>query len=239
VALVHVSNVLGTVNPLEELIPSVKRRTGAVVLVDGAQRISSGPIDVRRLGCDFYAFSGHKAFAPMGIGVLYGRRALLDALPPFHFGGGMVDRVGTERSEYRESPEKWEAGTPNVAGALALQRALEFLRTIDWAAHGEYGQKIRSRMEEGVRSLPGVRILGSPKQKAAIFSFAAGRVHAHDIAAALASRNICVRAGHHCAQPLHAAFGVPASFRASFSLYNTLEEAELFLESTRWALSRF
>ncbi|MDR3117121.1 MAG: cysteine desulfurase [Puniceicoccales bacterium] len=239
VALVHVSNVLGTVNPLEELIRAVKRRTGAAVLVDGAQRISSGPIDVKKLGCDFYAFSGHKAFAPMGIGVLYGRMALLDDLPPYQFGGGMVERVGPERSAYKKSPEKWEAGTPNVAGALALQSALEFLRTIDWQAYAGHCQKIRTLLEEGVKALPGVRILGNSPEKASIFSFASDRVHGHDIAAALASRDICVRAGHHCAQPLHAAFAVPASCRASFSLYNTLEEGERLLDGLRWALSRF
>ncbi|MDR2029907.1 MAG: cysteine desulfurase [Puniceicoccales bacterium] len=238
VAIGHVSNVLGTVNPLDELIPQA-RRVGAAIFVDGAQRVASGPIDVQRLGCDFYALSGHKAFAPMGIGVLYGRCPWLKTLPPYQLGGGMVDRVSMDCSTFREPPEKWEAGTPNVAGALALRSALEFLRSIDWKSYDHHCASIRSRMDDAVRSLPGVRILGSPEKKTAIFSFVSDRVHAHDLATALSTKGICVRAGHHCAQPLHAAYGVPASCRASFSLYNAEEDCDRLIDGIRWALDYF
>jgi cysteine desulfurase/selenocysteine lyase len=238
VALTHVSNVLGTVNPVRELVREAKK-FGSHVLVDGAQWMATGAVNLDELGCDFYVFSGHKMFAPMGIGVLCGRRDLMEEMPPYQVGGGMVERVTCTTSTYRPIPEKWEAGTPNVAGAVALECAMKFLETIQWDSYGRHVAKIASHLTEAVEGLPGVRILGNPRLRAGIFSMVCADVHSHDVASALAAKQICVRAGNHCAQPLHSALGVSSTFRASFSVYNSLEDVERFVAALRWAIQAF
>ncbi|MDR3316787.1 MAG: cysteine desulfurase [Puniceicoccales bacterium] len=234
-AVTHVSNVLGTVNPISKIV-SMARQVGAHVVVDGAKRMDGGPVDIARLGCDFYAFSGHKMFAGMGIGVLYGRRELLERMPPYQLGGGMVERVSEDDFNCRVLPEKFEAGTPNVAGAIGLHAALQFLETFPWEAHRAHGEKIRAYLENALADLPGVRLFGCGRERAGIYSIACAAVHAHDLASMLATKNICVRAGNHCAQPLLRHLQVPATLRASFSIYNTMEQAAAFVDCLRWAI---
>jgi cysteine desulfurase/selenocysteine lyase len=235
VAIAHVSNVLGTINPLEELIPLAKK-FGACVTVDGAPWMASGPQDVKKFGGDFYAFSGHKVFAPMGIGVLYGRREWLERMPPYQCGGGMVEWVREDAIRHAAPPEKFEAGTPPIPGALGLRCALEFLRSMDWAGHGRWAGEIRRFLGEELGKVPGIRRLGNWETGTTIHSLVHEAVHGHDLAAALASKNICVRAGNHCAQLLLSRLQVPASLRISFAPYNTLSQAEELVKAIRWAI---
>lgn len=238
VAVTHLSNVLGTINPVKELATEA-HRLGAKILVDGAQWIAHAPVDVQDLACDFYLFSGHKIFAPMGIGVLYGKRELLQKMEPYQLGGGMVDRVLERQSTFRPLPEKFDAGTPLIAGAVALKTALRFLDRIDWEAYHTQEQEILDFLGDEFRRLPGVRYLGDNKNKAPIFSLHCDQVHSHDLASFLGSRKIAVRAGHHCAQWLLSAFDVGQTVRASFSLYNDLEDAKRLLENIRAGLHLF
>jgi cysteine desulfurase/selenocysteine lyase len=235
VAVTHASNVLGTVNPVAAIV-EMAHEIGAAVLVDGAKWADSGPIDVGKIGCDFYAFSGHKMFAGTGIGVLYCRRSLLEQMEPFQLGGGMVDRVTESEFTCRPLPIKFEAGTQNVAGAVGLQRAVEFLADFPWGPYAKHALHLREYLDGAICEIGGLRILGNPKHKTSVFSVVSDRVHSHDLATALASKGICVRAGNHCAQPLCKALSVPSSLRASFSIYNTIEDAEKFVGALRWAV---
>ncbi|MDR0678741.1 MAG: cysteine desulfurase [Puniceicoccales bacterium] len=234
-AVAHVSNVLGTVNPIKK-IAAMAHGAGALVLVDGARRADSGPIDVADLGCDFYAFSGHKMFAGTGIGVLWGRKDLLERMEPYQLGGGMVETVTEKGCTCRSLPEKFEAGTPHVAGALGLHCAVDFLKNFPWDSYDAYRRTVGVHLESALREIPGLRLLGSPTERAGVYAVFHGGVHGHDLATALATKGICVRAGHHCAQPLHRLLGIAASLRASFSIYNSLEQAEKFVETLRWAV---
>ncbi|MDR2664349.1 MAG: cysteine desulfurase [Puniceicoccales bacterium] len=234
-ALAHVSNVLGTVNPIKEIVAEA-HGAGALVLVDGARRADSGPIDVADLGCDFYAFSGHKMFAGTGIGVLWGRKELLEEMDPYQLGGGMVETVTEESHACRPLPEKFEAGTPHIAGALGLHCAVEFLENFPWDSYAAHRHAIGSYLEPALREIPDLQLLGNPRERAGVYAVAHGRVHGHDLATALATKNVCVRAGHHCAQPLHRSLAIPASLRASFSIYNSLDQAKKFVETLRWAI---
>ena len=224
-AFAHVSNALGTVNPVRQMT-ALARERGVPVLVDGAQAAPHLPIDVRELGCDFYAFSGHKVFAPNGIGVLYGRRERLEAMPPWQGGGDMILSVSFEKTEYNVPPYRFEAGTPNVAGAIGLGATLDYLAGLDWAAVAAHERSLLEHATRAVEEIPGVRLVGTAHEKAGVVSFVLAGVHAHDVGTLLDGEGIAVRAGHHCAQPVMQRFGVPATTRASFAFYNTIEEAD-------------
>ncbi len=226
VAVTAVSNVLGTKNPLAEIIGRA-HQAGAVVLVDGAQSVPHERTDVQALGADFLVFSGHKMLGPSGVGVLYGKRELLDAMPPFLGGGGMIRRVSADRFEPGDLPHKFEAGTPPIVSAIGLGAAIDYLNAVGIEAIGRHERRLTARAHEVLAAVEGVRILGpAPSQKAGIISFTMDRIHAHDVAEVLDRHGIAVRAGHHCAMPLHKRYGVSATARASFYFYNTLAEVE-------------
>lgn len=225
VAVSHVSNALGTVNPVRDMIEMAHGR-GAPVLVDGAQAAPHVNVDVRDLDCEFYAFSGHKVYGPTGIGVLYGKQALLDAMPPYQGGGDMIRSVTFEKTSYNDLPYKFEAGTPNIAGAIGLGAAMDYLNGIGLDNVAEHEHDLLAYVTERVAAIPGVRIIGTARRKAAVLSFVLEDVHPHDAGTILDREGIAVRAGHHCAQPVMQRFGIPATTRASFALYNTREEAD-------------
>jgi len=232
VAVTHVSNALGSVNPVRE-ITRMARKGGVPVLVDGAQAVPHGPVDVRGLDCDFYAFSSHKLFGPTGIGALYGRADLLDAMPPYQGGGEMILTVSFEKSTWAPIPHKFEAGTPDIAGAVGLGAAIDYLGDVGFdriAAHEhellEYGTTL-------LESIPGLRLIGTAPDKAAVLSFVLDGIHPHDIGTILDQEGIAVRTGHHCAQPVMDRFGVPATTRASIALYNTRAELDALAQAIR------
>ncbi len=225
----HVSNALGTVNPVAEWTERA-HAAGAVVLVDGAQSAPHLPIQVGALGCDFFAFSGHKVFGPTGIGVLWGRAELLEAMPPFQGGGDMIASVSFERTTYNRIPYKFEAGTPHIAGAIGLGAALEYLQTLGMTRAAAYEQELARYGAERLAPLPGVRWIGQARERTAVFSLVIEGVHPHDVATVLDTEGIAVRAGHHCAQPIMDRFGVPATTRASLAFYNTRGEVDRLAE---------
>lgn len=225
VAMTHVSNALGSVVPIERVIALAHARN-VPVLVDGAQAISHVGVDVRALDCDFYAFSGHKIFGPTGIGALYGKAALLDAMPPYQGGGDMIRSVTFEKTEYNDLPYKFEAGTPNIAGAIGMGAALDFVSSIGIGAIAVHELDLLAYATAQVSAIPGLRIIGTAKEKAAIVSFTLDGVHAHDIGTILDHEGVAIRAGHHCAMPVMERFGVAGTARASFALYNTREEVD-------------
>ena len=224
-ALPHVSNAIGTLTPLKTLIDIAKAR-GITVLVDGAQAAPHTPVDVAALGCDFYAFSGHKLFGPSGIGVLYGRLPLLDSMPPFMGGGDMIETVSFEQTTYAEAPQRFEAGTPDIAGVVGLSAAISYLENIGLKNIEAWENALLTRATRVLGSMHGLRIIGNPRRKVGVLSFVLEGIHAHDVGTALDQAGIAVRVGHHCAQPLMEIFGVPATVRASFSLYNTPAEVD-------------
>ena len=232
VAITQVSNVLGRVNPIRE-IAAMAHEKNAVVVVDGAQSTPHMEVNVQELDADFFAFSGHKIFGPMGIGVLYGRKELLKMMPPFLTGGEMIESVSREGAKYAELPHKFEAGTVNAAGAVGLHAAIDYVQKIGFAAMQEQELKVTKRALDGLRELPHVHVLGSdlPEEHTGILTFIIDEVHPHDVSEILIADGICVRAGHHCAQPLLQHLGIGSATRASFMFYNTEEEAELFVKS--------
>jgi cysteine desulfurase / selenocysteine lyase len=225
VALVHVSNALGTINPIQQIVRIAHRR-GIPVLVDGAQAVAHMAVDVRALDCDFYAFSGHKVFGPTGIGVLYGKASLLDAMPPYQGGGDMISSVSFERTLYNVLPYKFEAGTPHIAGAIGLAAAIDYVHALglDWIA--AYEQELLAYGTDALRQVHGLRLTGTARDKAGILAFVLEGVHPHDIGTILDRAGIAIRTGHHCCQPLMDRLGVPATARASLAFYNTREEVE-------------
>ena len=232
VALTQVSNVLGRVNPVRE-IADLAHEKGAVIVVDGAQSTTHMAIDVKALGADFFAFSGHKILGPMGIGVLYGRRELLKVMPPFMTGGEMIDSVTRDGAKWAPLPQKFEAGTVNAGGAAGLGAAIDYYGRVGYAYMRERERRLTALCMEGMRKIPHLHILGSddPEDHTGIVTFKIDDVHPHDVSWILADDGICVRAGHHCAQPLLAYLGTPVTTRASFMFYNTEEEVERFLAS--------
>jgi cysteine desulfurase/selenocysteine lyase len=196
------------------------------VLVDGAQAVPHTRVDVRELDCDFYAFSGHKVYAPTGIGVLYGKAALLEAMPPFQGGGDMISSVTFEKTTYNKIPYKFEAGTPNIAGVIGLGAAIDYLKSVDIEAAALYEHGLLEYATDAIAAVPGVRFIGTAREKAAVVSFVLDGVHPHDVGTILDQEGIAVRAGHHCAQPVMDRFGIPATVRASLALYNTREEID-------------
>ncbi|MBI1901545.1 MAG: cysteine desulfurase [Planctomycetia bacterium] len=238
VAFTAVSNVLGTINPVREIVRAA-HGAGALALVDAAQCVPHQSIDVQVWDCDFLAFSGHKMLGPSGVGVLYGRRELLEAMPPFLGGGSMIRRVTLEGFEPADLPAKFEAGTPPIVGVIGLGVAIDYLNRVGFEAINRHEEKLAVRAHEILSSIPGVRILGpAPPRTAGIVSFVLEGIHAHDVAHRLDRQGIAVRAGHHCAMPLHKRLGVAASTRASFYLYNTAEEVE-FLGKAVQEVQRF
>ena len=225
VALSQASNVLGTVLPLR-LMTSLAHAHGARVLVDGAQGVPHMPVDVQEIGCDFYTFSGHKIFGPTGIGALYGRRELLEAMPPWQGGGNMIDQVTFERTTYNDIPHRFEAGTGMLAQAVGLAAALDYLRDIGPDAAMAHEQELLRRATDALLAVPGLRLIGTARAKVAVLSFVLEGISSEDVAARLDAEGIAVRAGHHCAQPTMQRFGVPGTVRASLAFYNTLDEIE-------------
>ena len=223
VAVAHVSNALGTINPVRQLIQRAHAMNVPVV-VDGAQAVPHMKVDVHELGCDFYAFSGHKVFGPTGIGVLYGKERLLAVMPPFQGGGDMISSVTFEKTIYNVLPYKFEAGTPNIADVYGLGAALDYVNEVGLANINSYEHALLSYATEAISQIPGVRIIGTAREKAGVISFVLEGVHAHDVGTILDREGIAVRTGHHCAQPVMDRFGVPATVRASLAFYNTKQE---------------
>ncbi|GAB4114440.1 MAG: cysteine desulfurase [Acidobacteriota bacterium] len=237
-ALVHVSNALGTVNPIREMI-RICHAAGVPVLVDAAQAVPHLPVDVQELEADFLAFSGHKVYGPTGIGVLYGREELLEAMPPYQGGGDMISAVSFERTIYNEIPHKFEAGTPHVAGAIGLGAALEFVLHQGLERIEAYESRLLRYAEERLQALPEVQLIGRASARAAVVSFVVEGVHPHDLGTVLDQQGVAIRTGHHCAQPVMDFFGIPATARASFACYNTFDEVDRLVTGVRSALEVF
>ncbi|HYL12196.1 MAG TPA: cysteine desulfurase [Terriglobales bacterium] len=225
VAVTHVSNALGTVNPIPQIV-QIAHQQNIPVLVDGAQAVPHTKVDVQALGVDFYVFSGHKVYAPTGIGVLYGKSALLEAMPPYQGGGDMIRSVSFEKTTYNKLPYKFEAGTPHVAGAIGLGTAIEYLTGLGIDNVANYEHEVLEYATQAITQIPGIRLIGTAARKAGVLSFTLEGIHPHDIGTILDQEGIAIRTGHHCAQPVMQRFGVPATARASFALYNTKEEAD-------------
>jgi len=232
VALSHVSNAIGTINPLAKMIRLAKEK-GIPVLVDGAQAVPHMNVDVSDLGCDFYAFSGHKLFGPSGIGVLYGQLPRLQAMPPFLGGGDMIESVSFSRTTYADAPHRFEAGTPDIAGVVGLSAAIRYLETIGLDAIAAWERTLLDHATRTLTEIDGLRLVGTAREKAGIASFVMDGIHAHDVGTALDQAGVAVRVGHHCAQPLMEIFGVAATVRASFSAYNTLAEIDVLAAALR------
>ncbi len=225
VSLVHLSNALGTINPIKRVI-ELAHSQDVPVLVDGAQAAPHLKVDVRELDCDFYAFSGHKLCGPTGIGVLYGKAELLEAMPPYQGGGDMIASVSFEKTTYNALPYKFEAGTPHIAGVIGLGVAIDYLSELGLERITAYEKELLDYATELIGTVPGLRIIGTAREKASVLSFTIDNIHPHDIGTILDQEGIAIRAGHHCAQPVMKRFGVPATARASFAFYNTKEEVE-------------
>jgi cysteine desulfurase/selenocysteine lyase len=238
VALGHVSNALGTINPLEELIEEA-HAAGALVSIDGAQAAPHMRIDVQALDCDFYSLSGHKMFGPTGIGILYGKKALLEEMPPYQGGGEMILTVSFEEIVYNSLPHKFEAGTPNITGAIGLGAAIDYLSAIDFDALAEHEHALLEYATRELSQLPGARIIGTAANKASVLSFLFDSIHAHDLGTIVDQEGIAIRTGHHCAMPVMNFFGVPATARASFALYNVHDDVDRLLHGLRRALEIF
>lgn len=238
VAVAHVSNSLGTINPVKEMIATA-HKFGVPVFVDGAQAVPHFPVDVQDLDADFYTFSGHKMFAPTGSGVLYGKREWLAQMSPYQTGGGMIRTVTFEKTTYAPIPEKFEAGTPAIAANIGLGAAIDYLNSIDFAAAAAYEHELLEYATELLSGIEGVRIIGTAQAKASVLSFTIENVHPHDIGTILDQSGIAIRAGHHCAQPVMQFFDVPATARASFAFYNTREEVEKLAEAVEKVIEVF
>ncbi|MBZ4194050.1 MAG: cysteine desulfurase [Candidatus Contendobacter sp.] len=229
-AFVHISNALGTINPVNTMIDLARAR-GIPTLIDGAQAVAHLTVDVRALNCDFYAFSGHKLYGPSGVGVLYGKQALLEAMPPYQGGGDMISVVTFEKTEYADLPNKFEAGTPNIAGVIGLGAALDWLNHLGLDAVAAHEQQLLEDATAQLLAIPGLSIMGTARDKTALVAFTLHGIHPHDIGTILDREGIAIRAGHHCAQPVMQRYGVPATARASFAVYNTRDEVEALVKS--------
>jgi cysteine desulfurase / selenocysteine lyase len=238
VAVTHVSNALGTINPVEQIVGLAHDR-GIPVLFDGAQAVAHMTVDVQAIGCDFYAFSGHKVFGPTGIGVLYGRASLLEAMPPYQGGGDMIRSVTFERTLYADAPQKFEAGTPNIAGVVGLDAAIAYLTDVGLDHVTAYEHELLAYGTQALSSIDGLRLTGTARHKAAILAFVIDGIHPHDLGTILDRDGIAIRAGHHCCQPLMARLGVAATARASLAFYNTREDVDALVDSIRTAKQVF
>jgi len=238
VAFGHASNALGTINPVRQMT-QLAHDAGAIVIIDGAQGVPHLPIDVQEIGCDFYAFSGHKVYGPTGIGALYGRESLLEAMPPWMGGGDMILSVSFEKTTYNALPYKFEAGTPNIADTIGLATALEYVAALGLENIASHEHDLLTYATDRLQEIDGLRIIGTARQKASVISFTLEGVHPHDIGTILDQEGIAIRTGHHCAQPLMMRFNVPATGRASFGVYNTRAEADALVEGLRKVIEVF
>jgi cysteine desulfurase/selenocysteine lyase len=238
ISVTHVSNALGTIVPVKDIVRLARERHVPVFL-DGAQAVPHLKVDIQDLDCDFYAFSGHKLFGPTGVGVLYGRAELLDAMPPYQGGGDMISLVTFEKTHYNTLPYKFEAGTPHIAGGIGLAAAIDYLDGLDWKQVAAYEHDLLAYATTALSKIEGLRIIGTAKEKASVISFVFDHVHAHDVGTILDQEGVAVRAGHHCAMPVMQRFGVPATTRASFALYNTREEVDVLVRGIHRALQVF
>jgi cysteine desulfurase/selenocysteine lyase len=237
-SLAHVSNALGTVNPVREIIRMAHRR-GVPVLIDGAQAVPHMRVDVRDLDCDFYAFSSHKLFGPTGVGVLYGKQAILESMPPYQGGGDMISVVTFEKTFYKGLPSRFEAGTPNITGVVGLGAAIDYLDGVGREAIERHEAELLAYATQRLRAIPQVRIIGTAQRKASVLSFVLEGIHPHDVGTILDRQGVAVRAGHHCAQPVMQRFGVPATSRASLALYNTHADVDALVEAIHTAIEVF
>jgi cysteine desulfurase/selenocysteine lyase len=235
VGLAHVSNALGTINPVKEMVARAHAR-GIPVLLDGAQAVPHMPVDVRDLDCDFYAFSAHKMFGPTGVGVLYAKTHLLEAMPPYQSGGDMIKSVTFEKTVYNDIPHKFEAGTPNIGGGIGLGAAIDYINQINLEAVQAHEHDLLAYATQAVAGIKGLRIIGTAREKAAVLSFVIEGIHPHDIGTILDSEGIAIRTGHHCAQPVMIRYGIPATARASFAFYNTKDEVDALVKGLHKAI---
>lgn len=231
-SVTHVSNTLGTINPVHYLITKA-HSVGAKVLLDGAQSIQHFPINVQELDCDFFAFSGHKVFGPTGVGVLYGKKEILENLPPYQGGGDMISKVTFEKTTYNDLPHKFEAGTPHISGGIALGKAFEFMNSLNSEAVISHENALLTYAEEKLIQIDGLKIIGTAENKASVVSFVIDGIHPFDVGTLLDKQGIAVRTGHHCTQPLMDFFQIPGTIRASFAMYNTFEELNLFISALK------
>jgi len=238
VSVTHVSNALGTIVPVKEVV-ALARERGVPVMLDGAQAAPHLKLDVQAIGCDFYAFSGHKLFGPTGVGVLFGRSELLDRMPPYQGGGDMISLVTFEKTHYNVLPYKFEAGTPHIAGGIGLGAAIDYLAGVNWEQVVSHEQDLLAYATDALSSIPGLKIIGTAREKAGVISFVFDHVHAHDVGTILDQEGIAVRAGHHCAMPVMQRFGVPATTRASFAFYNTRDEVDALKRAIHQVLRVF
>ena len=230
VAMAHVSNTLGTVNPIKEMI-RLAHRYGAIAVVDGAQSMAHLPIDVQDLDCDYFVFSGHKMYAPMGIGGLYGKTEWLEKMPPYQFGGEMVDTVSFEKTTFNKLPFKFEAGTPNVGAALGLETAIQFIESFDRQEVAKHEDALVTATIGGLSQIEGMRFIGQAPERSGLVSFIIDGIHPYDLGTIIDKMGVAVRTGHHCAEPVMTRFGIPGTVRASFAMYNTLEEVEVLVKA--------
>jgi len=238
VSVVHISNSLGTINPIEYIIRRA-HDVGAVVLIDGSQSIQHLPVDAQKLDCDFFVFSGHKIYGPTGIGVLYGKKEILESMPPYQGGGDMILSVTFEKTIYNVLPHKFEAGTPHIEGAIGLGSAIRYVQNIGLDVIFDYETKLLNYASERLKEIPEVKIIGNAKNKASLVSFVVENVHPHDIGTLLDCDGIAIRTGHHCTEPVMRHFGVPATSRASFAFYNTFEEIDQLVLSLKKIVAKF
>ena len=234
VSIAHISNVLGTINPVKEMV-KMAHQYGIPVVIDGAQSIAHHTIDVQDLDCDFFVFSGHKMYAPMGIGGLYGKVEWLEKLPPYQFGGEMVDTVSFEKTTFNVLPYKFEAGTPNVGAALGLETAIQYLQSLDREAVEEHEAQLMQSAIQQLSEIDGIRFIGEAEHRSGLVSFVIEGVHPYDLGTIIDKMGVAVRTGHHCAEPVMTRFDIPGTVRASFALYNTFEEVEIFVNAVKKA----
>ncbi|GLQ32038.1 aminotransferase class V-fold PLP-dependent enzyme [Litoribrevibacter albus] len=230
VSVVHVSNALGSINPVKEIIDAAHQQN-AKVLIDGAQAVAHWAVDVQALDCDFYAFSGHKLFGPTGIGVLYGKKALLDAMPPYQFGGEMIEQVSFSGTTFNKLPYKYEAGTPNIAGAIGLAAAIKYLEALDRSALAAHEDALLEHAKKRAAEIPEIQLVGTAEKKASVLSFLIKGAHPHDVGTLLDQQGVAVRTGHHCAMPIMDQYCIPGTVRASFTFYNTIEEVDALFDA--------
>ncbi|MCQ2305461.1 MAG: cysteine desulfurase [Bacteroidales bacterium] len=234
VSIAHISNTLGTINPVKEMI-TMAHQYGIPVVIDGAQSMAHLPIDVQDMDCDFYVFSGHKMYAPMGIGGLHGKTEWLEKMPPYQFGGEMVDTVSFEKTTFNKLPFKFEAGTPNVGAALGLETAVKFIESMDRKAVAEHEDLLLKTAVERLAQIEGMRFIGQAPHRSGLVSFVIDGIHPYDLGTIVDKMGVAVRTGHHCAEPVMTYFGIPGTVRASFAMYNTIEEVEVFVKAVERA----
>jgi cysteine desulfurase/selenocysteine lyase len=234
-AITHVSNTLGSINPIQEMC-SIAHQNNVLVVVDGAQAVPHMQVNVQQLDCDFYVYSGHKLFGPTGIGILYGKEILLNSLPPYQTGGGMIKTVSFAKTEYAELPQKFEAGTPNIEGAIGLASAIDYVNSIGFELIQRYEQDLLNYATAQLQAIDGLKIIGTAQHKASVLSFVIDGLHPFDVGTILDQQGIAVRTGHHCTQPLMQRFGIPGTIRASFAFYNTFEEIDALTKGVNKAI---